>query len=89
MSQELVFQPKQVTPVLVLTAHTTQIVGRIWGHMSSAAKVTLDCAPRDGPQWVMGECLPYLLGGTVPPAPAFSPLRYGMWESRRGNLGPQ
>ena len=37
----------------------------------------------------MGERLPYLLGGTVPSAPAFSPLRSGMWESRRGNLGPQ
>ena len=41
MSQELVFQPKQVTPVLVLTAHTAQIVGRIWGHMSAGVQPRL------------------------------------------------
>ena len=54
--------------------------------MSSAAKVTSDCAPRDGPQGVMGERLPYLLGGTVPPAPAFSPLRDGMWQRAGGGI---
>ena len=52
-------------------------------------EVTQDGVPRDGPQEMVGELVPYLLGGTVPPSPAISPLRYGMWESRRGNLGPQ
>lgn len=42
--------------------------------------------PRMDNKRSLGELLPSLLGGTVPQAPAFSPLRCGMWESRERDL---